>query len=126
MPKPLTIAIGMFGIHSGFYAYVAPLPLALTLAGYTTAQVGLIVGFASLVQVPAALLGGVVIRRFGARVVFFGAATFYVVAALSFLFGVADDDTSLPAVLLTRTMQGIGLGLGLPSALSLVASMTEV
>ena len=126
MPKALTVATGMFGIHSGFYAYIAPLPVALAAVGYGAADIGLIVGIASLIQIPAALVGGVLIRRVGARAVFYGTAGCYAIAAIAYVLGVADSDGTLPAILVTRAMQGLGLGFGLPSALALVTGLPDV
>jgi MFS family permease len=114
------LALALFATQSGFHAFTAALPLALSHAGIVTAEIGLIVGAAAVAQVPAALVGGVLIDRFGAlRVFTLGGICYLTSAALLLLAGF--DPTAVAALaLFARLGQGIGVAWILPAALSVV------
>ncbi|MCJ7711111.1 MAG: hypothetical protein MUQ32_09830, partial [Chloroflexi bacterium] len=59
------LSVALFLVQMGFHAYTATLPLALSRAGVPDAAVGLIMGVAAVVQVPAAIFGGRFVDRFG-------------------------------------------------------------
>lgn len=63
-----------FAVQAGYHGFTASLPVALVKAGLPDAEIGLIVGVASVVQVPAAFFAGGLIDRFGGpRMLLFGA-----------------------------------------------------
>lgn len=119
------LAMAMFAVQAGFFAYIAPLPIALEDAGFSELQIGIAVGAAHLIQAPAALVGGQLINRFGGRAIFYCAAGAYVLAALAFVLGLGEDVDSWWGVVATRALQGLGFGLGLPAALSVVTQLTS-
>ena len=61
----LRLALALFALQAGFHGFTASLPVALSRAGVPDPQIGLIVGVAALVQVPAAFLAGVIVDRLG-------------------------------------------------------------
>ena len=81
-------------------------------------MVGLIVGLASVVQLVAALLAGPFLDRRGARLAMRLGAACYLLAALLLL-----ASSWLPAILLARVFQGVGIALMLPSVFSLVPAL---
>jgi predicted MFS family arabinose efflux permease len=93
----ILLAVATFLVQAGFHGYTASLPLALARADVPDATIGLIVGTAALVQVPAAIL---------------------------LLPGVEAGGPVLPFVLV-RVLQGMGIALALPAALSLVPGIVH-
>jgi MFS family permease len=116
----LRLALAVFSVQAGFHAFTASLPVALSRAGVPDAQIGLIVGTAALVQIPAAFVIGVVIDRVGGVRGFTAGGLAYVVGCLILLLpGVEPGGSSAPFVA-ARVFQGIGIASILPAALSLV------
>jgi MFS family permease len=114
------LAVALFALQSGFHGFTASLPVALARAGVRDEEIGVIVGLAALVQVPAAFAGGALVDRFGGlRLLGVGAVAYLVGAGVLLLPGVEPAGDRLPFVV-ARISQGIGLALTLPSALSLV------
>ena len=114
------IAVALFALQSGFHGFTASLPVALARAGVRDEEVGVVVGLAALVQVPAAFAGGALVDRFGGlRLLGVGAVAYIIGAGVLLLPGVEPAGDRLPFVV-ARISQGIGLALTLPSALSLV------
>lgn len=103
-----------------FYLLSAALPLYLHRdKAYALGTVGVLIGIASVVQIGAALLAGPLLDRWGARLaVRLGAASYLLAAAL--LLGTGW----LPAVVVARVLQGIGIALVLPAVFSLVPALT--
>jgi MFS family permease len=130
MGSPMTTAlvrlsIGLFLMQAGFHGYVASLPVALSTAGVGEGSIGLIVGLASLVQIPAAFVGGALVDRFGGvRLLAVGSVTYVVASAILLLPGVAADGPIAP-LLATRVLQGIGAAAVLPAAMSLVPRLID-
>lgn len=119
------LALTLFALQAGFHGFTASLPLALARAGIHDAEIGLIVGAAAVVQVPAAFVGGALIDRFGGiRLLGVGGLAYLVGACVLLLPGVDPAADRLP-FLVARVSQGIGLALTLPSALSLVPRYIE-
>lgn len=117
------LAVALFAVQAGFHGFTASLPLALHRAGLPDAEIGLIVGTASVVQIPAALLAGALIDRFGGRRLFWVGSAAYLLAALILLLpGVEPGGAVLP-FLVVRFLQGAGIASVIPSALSLVAGL---
>ncbi|HEX5826444.1 MAG TPA: MFS transporter [Candidatus Limnocylindrales bacterium] len=117
------LAIALFLVQAGFHAYTASLPLALSDAGVPDAAIGLIVGTAALVQVPAAIIGGRLVDAFGGVRLFVAGAVAYLLASgLLLLPGVEPGGSALPFVL-ARILQGAGIAATLPAGLSLVPRM---
>ena len=121
----LRLAFSLFAVQAGFHGFTASLPLVLARSGIPDAEIGLVVGLASVVQIPAALVGGALVDRFGGiRLLATGAAAYLLGAAILLLPGIDPANNLLPFVL-SRVSQGIGLALTLPAALSLVPRFVE-
>ena len=119
------LSVALFLIQAGFHGFTASIPLALARAGRPDAEIGAIVGIAALVQIAAALAGGALIDRFGAiRLLLVAGLCYLVAAALLFIFGVGPDATA--TLILARILQGTGIGLAVPSVLSVVPSLVSV
>jgi MFS family permease len=117
------LALALFAVQSGFHGFTASLPLALARARIENAEIGLIVGIAALVQVPAALAGGALVDRFSGRRTFgIGGAMYLLGCALLLLPGAATGVSIVPLAL-ARVCQGVGAALTLPAALSLVPAL---
>jgi MFS family permease len=116
----LRLAVALFALQSGFHGFTASLPVALARAGVADEEIGVIVGLAALVQVPAAFAGGALVDRFGGlRLLAIGAVAYLIGAGTLLLPGVEPAGDRLPFVV-ARVSQGIGIALTLPAALSLV------
>jgi MFS family permease len=116
----LRLALALFAVQAGFHGFTASLPLALAEAGVPDPEIGIIVGLAAVVQIPAAIVAGALVDRFGgARLLVLGAIAYLVAAAVLLSPGVeaGGDPTGF---LVARIAQGIGIATALPSALSLV------
>jgi MFS family permease len=119
------LALALFAIQAGFHGYTASLPLALHDAGVPDPTIGVIVGAAAVVQIPAALAGGALVDRFGgARLVLSGALA-YAAASVLVLAAGTDPVTGQLPLLIARIGQGIGLATVLPAALALVPRLIE-
>jgi len=119
-PMLARLAVALFALQSGFHGFTASLPVALARAGVADEEIGVIVGLAALVQVPAAFAGGALVDRFGGlRLLAVGAVAYLVGAGVLLLPGVEPAGDRLPFVV-ARVSQGIGIALTLPAALSLV------
>ena len=121
----LRLALALFAIQSGFQGFTASLPVALARAGVPDPEIGLIVGVAALVQVPAAFLAGVIVDRVGGvRVFALGGVAYLIGCGILMLPGVEPGGPHGP-FLVARIFQGIGVACTLPAALSLVPHLTE-
>ena len=122
-PMLLRVALALFALQSGFHGFTASLPVALARAGVRDEEIGLIVGVAALVQVPAAFVGGALVDRFGGlRLLATGAVAYLIGAGVLLLPGVDPATDRLPFVV-ARISQGIGMAMTLPAALSLVPQL---
>jgi MFS family permease len=120
------LALSVFAIQAGFHGFTASLPVALARAGVSDGEIGLIVGIAALVQVPAAFVAGAVVDRIGGlRVLAIGGAAYLIGCLILLLPGVEPGGPSLPFVL-ARLFQGVGIAGNLPAAMSLVPSLTSI
>lgn len=121
----LRLAFSVFAIQAGFHGFTASLPVALARAGVSNAEIGLIVGIASLVQVPAAFVAGAVVDRIGGlRVLALGGVAYLVGCGILALPGVEAGGPALPFVV-ARLFQGVGIAGNLPAAMSLVPPLTS-
>lgn len=121
----LLLALATFLVQAGFHGYTAALPLTLARAGEADATIGLIVGTAALVQIPAAIAGGRLVDRFGGMRLFGAGGVAYVLASgILLLPGVEPGGSVLPFIL-ARVLQGMGIALALPAALSLVPGIVD-
>ena len=119
------LAFSVFAIQAGFHGFTASLPVALARAGVSDGEIGLIVGVAALVQVPAAFVAGAVVDRIGGlRVLAIGGVAYLIGCVILLLPGVEPGGPSLPFVA-ARFFQGIGIAGNLPAAMSLVPSLTS-
>ncbi len=119
----LRLAVALFALQAGFHGFTASLPVALSRAGVADGEIGLIVGLAALVQVPAAFAGGALVDRFGGlRLLATGAVAYLIGAGVLLLPGVDPATDRLPFVV-ARISQGIGIAMTLPAALSLVPGL---
>ncbi len=120
------LSLALFLVQAGFHGYTASLPLALARGGVGDATIGLIVGVAALVQIPAAVVGGRLVDAFGGMRLFALGGTAYLAASgILLLPGVEPGGPTLPFVA-ARALQGIGIASTLPAALSLVPRMLPV
>jgi DHA1 family multidrug resistance protein-like MFS transporter len=117
------LAIALFLVQAGFHGYTAALPIALARADVPDAAIGLIVGTAALIQVPAAIIGGRLVDAFGGVRLFIAGGIAYLAASgILLLPGVEPGGSALPFVV-SRALQGAGIAATLPAALSLVPRM---
>ena len=121
----LRLALALFAVQAGFHGFTASLPVALSRAGVPDPEIGLIVGVAALVQVPAAFAAGAILDRFGGLRVFgIGGVAYLAGCAILLLPGVEPGGPVAP-FLAARVLQGIGIAGTLPAALSLVPRLIE-
>lgn len=116
----LRLSVALFLVQAGFHAYTASLPLALGRAGAPDASIGLIMGAAAVVQIPAALVGGRLVDALGGARLFTAGGIAYLTASGLILLPGVDAEGSLLPFVGVRILQGIGIGLALPAGLSLV------
>jgi MFS family permease len=119
----LRLAVALFAAQAGFHGFTASLPVALARAGFGDAEIGLVVGTAALIQVPAALLAGIAIDRFGGFRLFFAGAAAYVLGAVTILATGVEQGMPIAPLLGARLFHGVGIAIVIPSALSLVPSL---
>lgn len=114
------LAFILFAVQAGFHGFTASLPVALTRAGVPDPEIGLIVGVAALVQVPAAFVAGVIVDRAGGlRVLALGGIAYLIGCGILLIPGVEPGGPALPFVV-ARFFQGVGIAGALPAAMSLV------
>jgi MFS family permease len=116
----LRFALALFTVQAGFHGFTAALPLALSRGGVPDPQIGLIVGIAALVQIPAAFVVGVLIDQFGGRRIFAMGAAAYLAGTATLLLPGVEPSGALWPFAVARVFQGIGLASTLPAALSMV------
>ena len=118
--RMLRLAFAVFAVQAGFHAFTASLPVALARAGVPDPQIGLIVGTAALVQIPAAFVTGVVVDRVGGVRAFTAGGLAYIVGCVILLLPGVEPGGPVGPFLVARVFQGIGIAAILPAALSLV------
>ena len=121
----LRLSLAVLLVQSGFHAYTAALPLAFARAGVADAAIGLIMGLAALVQIPAALVGGRLVDAFGGTRLFTLGGIAYLLATLLLLLPGVEVDGSLLPFVAVRVLQGAGIALVLPAALALVPRLVD-
>ena len=103
------LAITLFLLQCGYHAFTASMPVALTGAGVSDPTIGLIVGSAAAVQVPAAFLAGALLDRFGGVRILYAGAIAYLLGSLIVLAPVTEPGDSTLPFFAARIFQGIGL-----------------
>jgi MFS family permease len=122
----LRLSLAVFLIQAGFHGFTVSIPLALSRVGRTDAEIGAIVGIAPLVQIPAALIGGALIDRFGGfKLVAVGGVAYLASTAILLLPGV-DPATSSVQFVAARVLQGFGFGIVMPAVLSLAPRLVAI
>lgn len=116
----LVLAVAVFLVQAGFHGYTATLPLALSRGGVPDAAIGLVVGVAAVVQIPAAVVGGRMVDRFGGRRLFVLGGLSYLAGSLILAVPSVEPSASLVPFVAARLFQGGGVALVLPASLSLV------
>lgn len=102
-------------LQASYYAFAAPLPLALTARGLDPASIGLMIGLAPLVQIGASLTVPGLVTRVGApRTLLLGGAA-YILGALGMAFASANLGPAVALYALSRIAQGLGFGVVLPA-----------
>ena len=114
------LAAALFLVQAGFHAYTAALPLALARGGTPDAAIGLIMGISAVVQIPAAVTGGRLLDAFGGNRLFTVGALAYLAASCVLLLPGVEVGGSLAPFVVVRVLQGLGIALALPSALTMV------
>jgi MFS family permease len=123
----LALVVAFFAVQAGYHGFTASLPVALVKAGLPAAEIGLIVGVASVVQVPAAFFAGGLIDRFGGpRVLLFGALAYLAGAVLLALPIVQPGAGGSVAIFVAaRVLQGIGVSTTTPAAFAIVPGLVD-
>ena len=121
----LLLAVAVFLVQAGFHGYTAALPLALSRGGVPDAAIGLVVGVAAVVQIPAAVVGGRLMDHFGGYRLFVAGALAFLVGSLILAVPAVEPAASLAPFIVARLFQGAGIALTLPAALSLVPSLVR-
>jgi MFS family permease len=119
----LRLAVALFAIQAGFHGFTAALPLALGRVGLPDPEIGLIVGAAALVQLPAAIAAGALVDRFGGRRLVVAGGIAYLIGAGIMMVPGVDPAGDRSPFLLARLFQGLGIAATLPAALSLVPAL---
>ena len=115
----LRLAFGMFAVQAGFHGFTAALPLALARSGVPDPEIGLVMGAAALVQIPAAFIAGGLVDRFGGgRMFVLGAASYLLAGGI--LFVARDPVGNVLPFLAARAIQGVGIASSIPAALSMI------
>lgn len=121
----LRLSVALLLVQVGFHAYTATLPLALARVGTPDATVGIVMGIAAIVQIPAAVLGGRLVDRFGGARLFTVGGVAYLLATGVMLLPGVDVGGSLAPFAVVRILQGAGIALAMPAALSLVPRLVD-
>src|SRR5689334_5660935 len=123
----LALVVAFFAVQAGYQGFTAALPVALVKAGLPDAEIGLIVGVASVVQVPAALFAGGLIDRFGGpRILLLGALAYLGGAVLLTLPMAAPGAAgAVPFFVASRVLQGIGVSASTPAAFAIVPGLVD-
>ena len=119
------LALALFSVQAGFHAFTASLPVALAQAGVPDPEIGVIVGIAALVQIPAAFVAGVLVDRLGGLRAFMGGGFAYLAGCAVLLLPGVEPGGPLGPFVVARIFQGIGIAATLPAALSLVPRLVE-
>ncbi len=126
LQSPVTIfllALAVFLVQGGFHFYTATLPLALNQGGVPDGVIGLIVGVSAIVQIPAAIVGGRLVDRFGGVRLLTAGCIAYLVGSAILVLPLSDPAGSAIPFVIARLFQGAGIAVVLPSALSLVPAL---
>ena len=105
----LRLSLALFLNQIGFHAWTATLPLALSRGGHADATIGLVMGVAAIVQIPAAVAGGRLLDRFGPARLFTAGALAYVAATSILLLPGVSPSGSLAPFVVVRMLQGAGM-----------------
>lgn len=106
--------LGQVALQGGFYGFVVSMPVVLSRSGVSDSTIGIVVGVAAMVQIPAAIIGGALVDRFGPiRLLAAGALSY--VAGTCLLMPPLDGSESLVPFVIARVAQGIGFGLIAPA-----------
>lgn len=116
----LYLSSGQIALQAGFFGFIASMPLVLDRSGVPDGEIGLLVGITAALQVPAALIGGALVDRFGpVRMLAVGGGA-YVFSVIVLLLPEVDPATSLLPFGVARVAQGIGFGVTRPAWLALL------
>lgn len=121
----LLLAAAVFLVQSGFHGYTATLPLALARGGVPDAAIGLVVGTAAVVQIPAAVVGGRLVDRLGGRRLFIAGGLSYLAGSLILAAPATDPASSIVPFVVARLCQGGGVAIALPAALALIPRLVS-
>ncbi|WP_067449704.1 MFS transporter [Actinomadura macra] len=106
--------LGQVALQGGFYGFVVSMPVVLSRSGVPDSTIGIVVGVAAMVQIPAAIVGGALVDRFGPiRLLAAGALAY--VAGTCLLIPPLDGSRTLVPFVIARIAQGIGFGLIAPA-----------
>lgn len=119
----IRLALASFAIQAGFHGFTASLPLFMTRNGVPDAEIGLVMGAAALVQLPAAFVVGGLVDRFGGGRLYFVGAAMYALAALLLAWPGLEPTRDRWLLLAIRAIQGVGIATCIPSALAMVPAL---
>ncbi len=114
------LSLALFLVQAGFHGFTASIPLALARASRPDAEIGAIVGTAALIQVPAALVAGALVDRFGGLRLFVVGGVAYLAATLVLLLPELDPSTSSGPFIVAPLIEGLGFEVLLSAALAAV------
>lgn len=104
----------------GFHAWIATLPVALSMAGRPDGEIGAIVGAAAVFNLITALFSGGLVDRFGGRVIYLVGTACYLGAAAPVALGLIDAESPFGLLIVMRFLQGCGLSAVMPSVMTLL------
>ncbi len=110
----------VFAVQAGFHGFTGALPVALAEGGLRGTEIGLVVGFSSVMLIVAAPIAGVMLDRAGSlRMLTLGGVS-YLAGALILALTPVSRETPLWPLLAARSLQGVGFAVVIPAALTLV------
>jgi MFS family permease len=119
----LQLSLGQVALQAGYFGFIASMPLALSRSGVPDSAIGTVVAIVALVQVPAALIGGVLVDRFGSLRMLLAGAGAYFGGAVILLLPDINPLVSLLPFAVARTFQGAGFGITRPAWLALLPAI---
>lgn len=104
-----------------FYSFVTPIPLSMAATGASNALIGIVIAASALLQVPFAVVTGVMIARWGpVRALLLGGLVYTTAGAM---LTIPTPHSSFMVLASARSLVGIGIVIVLASAYSIVPEL---